>query len=59
MTLKPGMTIDQVKALMGAPATILDKGSSVDSKGTNVTTVIYVYKDLKVTFKNGKVSDFE
>jgi hypothetical protein len=54
-----GMTLDQVKALMGNPVTILDKGSAVDSKGVKVSTVIYLYKGLKVTFKNGKVADFE
>jgi hypothetical protein len=57
--LTMGMTIDQVKAVMGNPATILDKRSAVDSKGVKVSTVIYLYKNLKVTFKNGKVSDFE
>jgi hypothetical protein len=57
--LKMGMTINEVKGLMGDPVTILDKGSPVDAKGVKVPTVIYVYKDLKVTFKNGKVTDFE
>jgi hypothetical protein len=57
--LTMGMTIDRVKALMGSPVSILDKGSSVDSKGAKVSKVIYLYKGLRLTFTNGKVSDFE
>jgi hypothetical protein len=59
VSLNLGMTIDQVKTLMGNPVTILDKGSVADSKGVKVSTVIYVYKNLKVTFKNGKLTDYE
>jgi hypothetical protein len=59
VSLTMGMTIDQVKTLMGNPVTILDKGSAADSKGVKVSTVIYVYKNLKVTFKNGKLTDYE
>jgi hypothetical protein len=44
-----GQTIDQVVAALGQPEKIVDLGS----KKT------YVYKDLKVTFVNGKVSDVQ
>jgi hypothetical protein len=42
-----GLTVDQVTAAMGQPKNIVDLG----------TRKIYVYKDMKVTFKDGKVSD--
>jgi hypothetical protein len=42
-----GQTPDQVKASLGPPEKIVNLGSKQ----------IYVYKDLKVTFLNGKVSD--
>jgi hypothetical protein len=45
--LKVGMTIQEVKDGFGQPVNIID----LDTK------VIYVYKDLKVTFVKGKVSD--
>jgi len=48
-TLTLGMTIDEVKAIQGEPQKIVDLGSKK----------IYVYKDLKVTFTDGKVSDIE
>jgi hypothetical protein len=44
-----GQTIDQVVAVLGQPEKIVDLGSKK----------IYVYKDLKVTFVNGKVSDVQ
>ena len=44
-----GQTTDQVVAIMGQPTKIVKLG----------VKQIYVYKDLKVTFKNGKVSDVE
>jgi hypothetical protein len=47
--LSVGMTIDQVKAAMGDPVSIAEVG----------TKVIYVYKDFKITFVNGKVSNIE
>jgi hypothetical protein len=47
--LKLGLTIEEVKAGLGDPLTIADKGA----------TVLYVYKDWKVTFTDGKVSDIE
>jgi hypothetical protein len=43
------MTIDQVKAALGDPVSIADTG----------TKPIYVYKNLKITFLNGKVSDVQ
>lgn len=47
--LKLGMTMKQVKDSFGEPASIVELGSKV----------IYVYKDKKVTFMNGKVSDVD
>jgi hypothetical protein len=44
-----GMTIDEVKSSYGEPANVVDLGGKV----------IYVYKDLKITFKDGKVSDVD
>lgn len=44
-----GMTIDQVKSSYGEPASTVDLGSKV----------IYVYKDLKITFQDGKVSNVD
>jgi Carboxypeptidase regulatory-like domain len=44
-----GLTIDQVKAQLGLPSTILNTGSKT----------IYIYKDMKVTFVNGKVTDVQ
>ena len=43
------MTIDQVVAILGNPDKIFDLGAKK----------IYVYKDVKVTFMNGKVSDVQ
>jgi hypothetical protein len=48
-TIALGQTIDQVTAGMGTPKRIIDLG----------TKKIYVYPDMKVTFKAGKVSDVE
>ena len=47
--IKLGQTIDQVVAVMGQPIKKFD--------GTQKT--IYFYKDLKITFANGKVSDVQ
>ncbi len=48
-TIEKGQTPDQVTAAMGKPDKIVNLGSKQ----------IYVYKDLKVTFINGKVSDVQ
>lgn len=48
-TIEVGMTPDQVTAAMGNP----DKIVKLTSKQ------IYIYKDMKVTFVNGKVSDVQ
>ncbi len=48
-TVALGQTIDQVTAAFGQPTRIIDLG----------VKKIYVYKDMKVTFKAGKVSDVE
>jgi hypothetical protein len=47
--IEKGQTPDQVKASLGNPEKIVNLG----------TKQIYVYKDLKVTFLNGKVSDVQ
>jgi hypothetical protein len=44
-----GQTIDQVVASLGNPKNIVDLGAKK----------IYVYKDMKITFKDGKVSDVQ
>lgn len=44
-----GQTPDQVKAAIGVPDKIINLGAKQ----------IYVYKDIKVTFLNGKVSDVQ
>jgi hypothetical protein len=43
------MTPEQVEAAMGKPEKIVNLGAKK----------LYVYKDLKVTFLNGKVSDVQ
>jgi hypothetical protein len=48
-TIEKGMTTDQVQAAMGKPEKIFNVG----------TKQIYTYKDIKVTFLNGKVSDVQ
>ena len=48
-TIALGQTVDQVTASMGQPTRIIDLG----------TKKVYVYKDMKITFKAGKVSDVE
>ncbi len=47
--IEKGQTPDQVKAAIGVPDKIVNLG----------TKQIYVYKDIKVTFVNGKVSDVQ
>ena len=48
-TIQMGMTTDQVQGAMGQPAKIVNLGPKQ----------IYVYKDLKVTFFNGRVVDVQ
>jgi|ERR1700733_5335073 len=48
-TIEKGQTPDQVEAALGKPDKIVNLGAKQ----------IYVYKDLKVTFLNGKVSDVQ
>jgi len=48
-TIQLGMTIDQVQAALGKPEKIFNVGAKQ----------IYTYKDVKVTFLNGKVSDVQ
>ena len=47
--IEKGQTADQVKAAIGTPDKIINLGAKQ----------IYVYKDIKVTFINGKVSDVQ
>jgi len=48
-TIQMGMTADQVQSAMGKPTKMVNLGPKQ----------IYVYKDLKVTFLNGKVVDVQ
>jgi hypothetical protein len=48
-TIQMGMTIDQVQGSLGQPAKVVNLGPKQ----------IYVYKDLKVTFLNGRVVDVQ
>ncbi len=48
-TIAPGQTPEQVTAILGQPLNIVDLG----------TKKIYVYKNLKVTFTAGKLSDVQ
>jgi hypothetical protein len=48
-TIKLGQSIDEVTASLGAPLTVIDLNLKK----------IYKYKDVKVTFNDGKVSDVE
>jgi len=48
-TIQLGMTTDQVQAVLGKPEKIFNVGAKQ----------IYTYKDIKVTFLNGKVSDVQ
>ena len=48
-TIGIGQTVDQVTAALGPPLTIVKLG----------TKEIYVYKDLKITFLNGRISEVE
>ncbi len=44
-----GQTVDQVTSALGQPKNVVDLGAKK----------IYVFKDMKVTFKDGKVSDVQ
>ena len=48
-TVQLGMTTDQVQGVLGRPDKIFNVGAKQ----------IYVYKDVKVTFQNGKVADVQ
>jgi len=48
-TVELGQTTEEVQKVLGAPQKILNAG----------TKVIYIYADLKVTFQDGKVVDFQ
>lgn len=48
-TIEKGQTIDQVQAALGKPEKIVNLGAKK----------LYIYKDLKVTFVNGKVEDVQ
>ena len=49
MSIEKGMTPDQVEAAMGKP----------EKKVTLGVKLIYYYKDMKVIFMSGKVSDVQ
>ena len=49
VTVSQGQTVAEVTAAMGPPKSEVNLGSKV----------IYVYPDMKITFKNGKVSDVQ
>jgi hypothetical protein len=44
-----GQTIDEVTGMLGQPRSVVDLGSKK----------IYVYKDMKITFQDGKVADVQ
>jgi hypothetical protein len=48
-TLTLGLSLEDVKAIQGDPEKIVDLGAKK----------IYVYKDLKITFQDGKVIDIQ
>jgi len=48
-TIAMGQTMDQVTDALGKPKSIMDLGAKK----------IYVYKDMKITFKDGKVADIQ
>jgi len=50
VTVSLGQSPDQVKPLLGQPEKIMDLGPQKQ---------IYVYKDLKITFIDGKVADVQ
>ncbi|HTC48687.1 MAG TPA: hypothetical protein VK722_15280 [Candidatus Aquilonibacter sp.] len=49
VTIQLGQTVDEVTASLGSPLTVIDLNSKK----------IFKYKDMKITFKDGKVADVE
>ncbi len=49
VNITPGQSMADVKAALGQPTRIVNLGPKS----------IYIYKDMKITFKDGKVSDIE
>jgi hypothetical protein len=49
VTVVQGQTVDEVTAALGPPKSVLKLG----------TKEIYVYQDMQITFKGGKVSDVQ
>jgi hypothetical protein len=49
VNISMGQSIDTVTAALGSPVRIIDLGAKK----------IYTYKDMKITFMNGKVSDVQ
>jgi hypothetical protein len=49
VVISEGQTVDQVTGSLGAPVTVIDLGAKK----------IYKYKDMKITFTNGKVTGVE
>ena len=49
VTISQGQTVEDVTGKLGQPKQVIDLG----------TTKKYVYPDMKITFKNGKVSDVQ
>jgi hypothetical protein len=49
LTISFGQTIDEVVAILRQPEKIVDMGAKK----------IYVYKDMKITFTDGRVSDVQ
>ena len=49
VTVAAGETFDQVQAALGQPTQIIDVGAKK----------VYIYSNMKITFRNGKVSDVQ
>jgi hypothetical protein len=49
VTISLGQTVDEVTAILGPPKSIVELGPKK----------IYVYKDMKITFNSGKVTDVQ
>jgi hypothetical protein len=49
VTISKGQSIDQVTSALGQPVTVVDLGAKK----------IYQYRDMKIVFNNGKVTDVE
>lgn len=52
--LKPGMTTQEVKAIMGAPHTIKSEGDIVRYVWVEVSMLDYSSKTLAIDFRNNK-----